>query len=496
MPYNINEPIPINPGGNMVTEQEFQTIYDRPPAERTALMARHAKNVGFASWLYGLGFSSGSDTPTIGHYELGWEVTGCTVNAIITASAGAGNPLIFSLSAGDMYDTGVTSGGTSIQGSYPIVGDILELYDRTQVIVTAKNKATSPHRLTVKPLDDSIDLDDVINAAETYKVLHNLHAEGSGLPETRAPRIMKYTNEFALIKHAFEITGHEMTNAVYHETVPGDPSSAGKPSMMLLKDSDVLRYERSKSYALLLGQQTSGLATLVTETNLDSPITSTEGLVQFGLTAGFTDTYTVGSYAVNDFDTISAKISDERSVSSMEMFTLDGPAISAETENILNTFFAQDLVPFVNNIIDGYSDALRGYQESIDGGDNTVGLGYSVIRKGGLTYHMKRLDEFHDVQGGGSTDYEYRNYRIAVPAGFANNIRTNKPRPMVGYEYKQSGNYSREDVWGDFSGAGVGGNNTPYGRAVNEVDSYKRFMISHIAGHWACGNSIVMQIPA
>jgi hypothetical protein len=109
---------------------------------------------------------------------------------------------------------------------------------------------------------------------------------------------------------------------------------------------------------------------------------------------------------------------------------------------------------------------------------------------------MKRLDEFHDIQGGGHTSYKYRNYRIAIPAGFANNIRTNTSRPMVGYEYKQSGNYSREDVWGDFSGAGVGGNNTPYGRAVNEVDSYKRFMISHIAGHWACGNSIVMQIPA
>jgi hypothetical protein len=496
MPYTPStEPIPVNPGGNAVTETEFLTIYDRPIAERTALMARHAHNVPFATWLKAMGNGKGSDTPTTGHYELGWEVATVTVNAITTAAGGAGNPLTFTLTAGDMYDSGVTSSGTSIQASYPVKNDVLELHDRTQVIVTAKDKTVNPHRITVKPLDSSIDLDSKITAAEEYAVLHNLHPEGSGLPAPRAPRVMKYTNDFGLIKHSFTITGHELSNSVYHETIPGDPSSARQSSFMLLEQSDIMRYERSKGYLLLLGQTTTGLTELVSHTNLDSAIEGTEGLVQFGLTYGFTDTYTAGSYAVTDFDAISTRLQDQRAISTAEVLTFDGPDITTETENVLNTFFANDLTPFVNNLINGYSDSLNGYQETFRG-QNTVGLGYSVIKKNGMVFHMKKLDEFGDYKGGGHADYNYRKYRVTVPIGFSTDIRTRTKRAMVGYEFKQQGSYSREDVWGDFAGAGVGGNNSPYGKAVNEYDSYTRYMISHIAGHYACGNAIVMQIPA
>jgi hypothetical protein len=496
MPYNVTEPIAVSPAGNMVTEAEYETIYDRPPAERTALFARHAHQVGFCTWLDALGYSSGSDTTSVGHYELGWEVDQVTVGSIVTVAGGAGNPIIIALDSTNMYDSGQTSGGSGVQASYPVAGDVLEFYDGVQGWVSAKDTSVNPHRLTIEPLDSADDLDSSVNATETYSILYNLHAEGSGLPASRTLRIMKYTNTFGLIKHAFEITGHELSNAVYHETVPGDPGSARKPSYMMLQQSDIMRYERSKSYMLLLGQQTTGLTQLVTQTGLDQSVTGTEGFIPFSLANGYNDTYTVGSYAVSDFDVISTKIMDERSISNGTMFLLDGPVISNETDDVLDTYFQSDLTPFINTLIDGYSSALEGYQQGLDGGDNTVGLGYSVVRKGGITYHMKRLDEFHDIKGGGHTGYKYRNYRVATPIGFANDIRTNVARPMVGYEWKQSGKYNRQDMWGGFAGAGVGGNNSPFGPAVNEVDSLRKFMISHIAGHWACGNSLVVQRPA
>lgn len=498
MPYTpTTEAAPFAPAANGITSQaETYNIYSRPIAERTALFARHNNYVGFSTFLKAMGFSRGSDTPTVGHYELPWQQDTITIGAITTASTGVGTPVTFELDASNMYNTGVTSGGTSVQASYPLEGDVFELYDNTQVRIKTKDVSVSPHRITVDPLDNTIDLATRLLVTEEYGIQFNLFAESTGLPPSRAPRIMKYTNEFGLIKHACRVTGHELTNAVYHETIPGDASSARQSIYQTMKVEDVNRYERSKSNLLLFGKIATGLTELVTATNIDTPITSTEGLVPFGLTSGFVDTYTVGAYAITDFDVIANKYYDERSISNGNLLTLDGPTISTETENVLNSFFSNDLTPFINNIIPDYSMALDGYQEGLDEGDNTVGLGYSVIRKNGLTFHMKRLSEFNDIKGVGSTNYKYRNYRVTVPVGFTTDVRTSTSRPMCGYEFKQLGNYSREDVVGDIAGAGVGGSNTPYGKAVNEIDNYSQFMISHIAGHWAVGNAIVMQIPA
>ena len=498
MPYTLStEPAATSPGGNQLTAQEFYNVYDRPPAEMTALFARHGANVPFSVWLRGLGFSRGSDTPTTGHYELSWNVATITVNDIITASAGAGNAMVIELTAAtDMYDAGATSGGSSIQASYPVKGDVFEHPDGTQIWVVSKDKTVNPHRLTIKPLDDSVDLDAVIMDNDELISLHNLWGEGDGLPEGRVPRIMKYTNTFALTKHAVHITGTELSNAVYHETSVGDPGSARQSIYQLLKMEDLERFERSRGYGLLLGKQTSGLSQLVTETNLDTDIPGTEGLVPFGLTYGFNDTYTVGSYAVTDFDTIADRVMDQRSLSTGQMYTLDGRDITFETENVMNTYFQNDLTPFINNIMDNTGGSLQGFQEILDQADGTVGLGYSVIRKGGIVFHMKKLDEFSDAKGGGHDDFEYKNYRVALPLGFTTDLKTDVARPMMGYEYKASGPYSREYVWGEIAGAGAGGNNSPFGQASHQYDNLTRFMISEYAGHWAVGNAIVVQSPA
>lgn len=500
MPYtptSDNAAFPFSPGAQGVaTENELYSVYQRPIAERIALMARHMSYVGFASFLKGMGFSDGSDTPTVGHYELPWQEDEIHVGTITTASTGAGTAVTFSVHADNMYDTGITSGGSARQASYALAGDIFELYDRTQVRVMSKDVTVNPHRLTVKPLDSAVDLVTALIAAESYGITHNLFAEASGLPASRSPRIMTYNNTFGLIKHACDISGHELTNAVYHETIVGDASSARQSIIVTMKHEDIIRYERSKSNLLLFGQQATGLNELVTETSMDTPINSTEGFVQFGLTSGLQDTYTVGSYALTDFDVIADHLYDERAITSSNLVTLDGPTITTETENMLNTFFVNDLSPFINNLIDGYTETFKGLHQTLDTADATAGFGYSVVKKNGLLFHMKRLSEFNDIKVVGNTNYAYRNYRMVAPMGLTNDIRTSKSRPMCGYEYKALNNYSREDVMGNIVGAGVGGDNSPFGPAVNPTDTYKRFQISHLAGHWATGNAIVMQIPA
>ncbi len=292
-----------------------------------------------------------------------------------------------------------------------------------------------------------------------------------------------------------------MTNSVYFETIPGDESSVGDSIYAMIKNDDLKRYEMSKSNFLLFGRSADNLTELVTETNLDTPISSSEGLVDFALTAGTIQNYTVGSYTLDDFDSIGNVYYDERSATVPDIMCFDGPSIATETENVFVNTLQQNLISSVDRIIDGYAQYMtETYQEGLDAKstDMTLAFGYSCIQKNGFIFHLKRLSEFNDIKRLGGAQYPngYRFYRIAMPIGWNTDVVTGGTRSIIGYEYKQLGSYQRENVFGDLPGAGVGGSNSPYGRAVDQYDRMRYFLMSHLGGHWAVGNSCVTQRPS
>ena len=284
-PNDLN-PEAFGSAGNYGSQVEFQNIYTRPIPQQVDLFDRHVGYVGFAMLLSAMGASKGCKNPTFGHYELPWEADTFTIASVTTAAGGAGNDIVITLSADDMYNTSVTSNSVAIQTSYPLVGDVVEFYDRVQAQVVVKDTSFSPHRLTLRPLNAADDMDASALATNTYGIVYNLHAEGSGLPASRAPRIITYSNGFGVIKHKVAITGHELTNAVYHQTIPGDNSSAGQSIYQLMKHEDLKRYEMSRSGMLLFGQSPDNLTELVVSTNLDTPVEGTEGFIDFALTSG------------------------------------------------------------------------------------------------------------------------------------------------------------------------------------------------------------------
>lgn len=506
-PYNVTTGAPsglapnnyIPAGNGYVSEVEGYTIYDRPIPERTWLFDRHVGYMGFATMLSSMGFTNGSDTPTVGHYESPWREDVVKVGAIVTPAVNPGDPEVWELHSDSMYDTGATSGGTSVETSYVQENDVIELYNRKQVFVSAKDTSVTPHQITVTPLKAAVNIAGDVTVDDEYGIGYNLFAESTDLPKGRAPRIITYNNTFGLNKHAFGATGFELTNAVYHEVIPGDEGSARQPIYIRIKVDELKRYEMTKSNMLLFGQVPDNITQLVTETNLDTPVGGTEGLIDFALTNGAVDTYTVGSYALDDFNAMANIYYDERSTTTPDIITWDGPGIATETEDLFQATLTNDLTPFVDRFIPGYTQYMtEGYHEGLDHSeyDANLAFGYTAIKKNGLVFHMKRLSELNDVKRFGGQGYAYRNYRIAMPIGWTTDAISGNSRPTVGYEYKQLGNYSRENVFGHFAGAGVGGSNTPFGPASNGVDSMKYFLISHCAGHWALGNGCVVQIPA
>lgn len=504
MPYTpaVTPSAPLRPAAfepvataGIASETELYTIYDRPIPEQFDLFARHMQYAGFGMMLKGMGFTRMVSTPTTGHYEEDWLHELITVGSVDTAAVNPGDEAIIVLHADDHYDTGL---GAPNVASYPVVGDVIELADGTQAQVTAKNTAAATHELTLTPLSSTGDISG-IQADDVFGIIYNLHAEGSGLPSGRAPRILKYNNTFGVIKHTFGATGFELTNSVYHETIPGQPSSKGKSIYAKIERDELIRYEMSKSGLLVFGQQADNLVDTATALGFDTPISGSEGFVQFARTAGNQDTYTVGSYDTTDFDNAATLLLDERSAATNDLIGWLGPDIFTEIENSFTTTLVNNLVHTVDRIVPGYQSYLNSqYQQQLtqDETDATLSFGYSAIRKNGFTFHMKRLSEFADTRRLGGSTYNYRNWAIWHPISWTMDRLSNSSRPTIGYEYKGLGPYSRDNVFGSLPGAGVGGDNTPFGKAVTEYDTIQYFLMSHCGFHGAVANQLVVQQPA
>jgi hypothetical protein len=497
-------PNAFQPTGNFgfASQEEVYTLYDRPIPEQTWLFQRHAKYTGFATMLRLMGFGMGSSTPTVGHFEKPWIHDLLHVGAVVTPAVDPGDSAVISIDASAHYDASVTVGGNARQATYPIVGDVIELDNRVQVYVAAKDISVTPNQLTLTPLKATDDISGTaIEADDKFAILYNLHAESSGLPAGRVPRIVKYTNTFGVIKHSFGSSGFELTNSVYHETVPGQPGSAGEPVMVMIKDDEIVRYEMAKSGLLLHGRTADNLTATgaATESGIDMPITSTEGFIDFAVTSGTVDTYTVGSYALADFNVASQIYLDERSTASNDILGWLGGDIFVEIEDELIDVLDQNPIYAVDRLINGYADYMNSqYHQSLtrEQADAAIAFGYTALRKNGFMFHFKRLSEFNDKRRAGADAYNYSNWAIWQPVSWTTDALSGNNRATVGYEYKQLGNYSRENVFGSLPGAGVGGDNTPFGKAVSQYDTQRYFLISHCAFHGAVGNGLVVQNPA
>lgn len=488
----------FSPAGGYVSQAEFYSLYQRPIPESTALMARHIGYVPFAQYLRALGFTKGVATKTTGHYEDGWKVDTITVGSIVTPSGGAGNNMIIALDSTNMYNTNVTVASSARKASYPIVGDVIEFEGRVQARVITKNVTTDPHRLTLEPLDSTVDLDDFVTAAETYAVLYNVFAEATGIPATRAPRFIKYTNEFGIVKRGWSATGSELTNAVYHEVEAGNPGSAGKSIVWKVKMDTIEDFERAKANFLIHGQTADNLTDTTNQTGLDMTITVTEGFIEFAMNHGGVNEYTVGSLALADYYDITKTYRDQRSSSTDNLLNLVGPDQASELEQEFQQVFVQNLAPFINNYMPGVGTALmEGYQEGIDSNprDAFYSAGMNGFRVNGFNFFQKRVDEYNDIRGAGLDTYGYRNFSHIMPYSYFNNAVDGSQRGAIGYEYKALDGYSRENVIDTLPGFGVGGENSPFGKSVNEYDVIKGGMLSELALHMACGNAIVSLVP-
>jgi len=497
MPYNPTVPTANRPydlyknqfssaGGNVVTQKVVASFDIFPPVERM-IHYRHKGYVPFIMLFKALGYSKGSATPTLGHFERLWDENTLKVGALTTAAGSAGAAAVITLDAVNMVNVSVTVNGSARQGSVVRVNDQIMLKTGEVALVTTIDRTVTPHRVTLVPMDGTVTLNgSKIAVGDIMIITSNAYSEGSGLGEGLTPQYIRYGNTFQIIKERASVTGSQLTNI----NRVSDPNvGGGQQSYFDIVDFDKeKRFEMKRSMALLTGQQNTNAALYDynTERGIDAVISGTEGFLKFAELNGNTLTYTVGSTSITSFDNLNRIFMNER-IGTRELMTLDGYQIMQETENALLNYFntTRDayLESTISNANAGYGD--QPYKES----DLAVAVGFKAVTKGGFTYRFSNCHEFNDIQSLGATGFNYQKWRLVLPMGMKLNITNGQQTSMFGYEYKELNGYSRESIVGELSGAGINA------IVTNQYDIKSTFMLSEFAAHMACANAIVRQIP-
>lgn len=466
------------------------------PNELIQVFERHTYGGGFRIMLKAMGFRRGSHAPTVGHYEYPWKDNLVTVGSIVTASAGPGTPVTIELDAADMFNPGVAISGTAQRASYPIKNEILIFRDGEAAIITNKDVTTNPllHRLTLTPLDSATDLATSIVVGESYFVASNAHAEGSGLPEGRVPRVITYTNDFQITKHKAQATGSSLTNTMYFNPVEGQQG----PLYLKIKQDLMWYFEKDCDGALIWGKTINNVNEFVPRLGHDAPVRGTEGLLEFALTNGNIDNYSaVGAYTLADFRDLARYYEGER-VGCNCFMNLMGFEIYQEVEQEMAEFLDGDTAAlmtkefFYGDMSFDHLDDEEYYKEPAD---FALKIGFRAIKIGGYVFVFRSMRDFNKKTGAGAQGYDYISWQVVMPVGFATDKSSNTMRGTFGYEYKLSADgYSREEVVGEIVGAGVGGQ-TIYRSASHGDDVHECFLISEFAFHPTCANHITIQKP-
>lgn len=493
LPGGLNPSAFGSVGGAFANQTVLKSIFDYDPFSIIQVVVdRHEDMPMFRQMLRMQQAERMVSAPTTGHYEQDWKVNLVSFGTVQTAASGAGNPLVINMTASGMYNAGATVGGsgTNVRASNVRVGDVLQSTNGVRARVTTKNTTVNPHRITLTPLSSTDDLDTAFLANNTYAIFDNMWAEGSGIPEGLTPRVLKYTNEFQIVKAGGGSTGSELANQLFYQVTPWQDGNV----FMHMKMDEMYRYERAMCYTLLFGTPADNLVEANATVGHDLEIKGTEGLIPFGETYGHNDTYTSGAYSLDDIDAMGTIFEQERTGTN-SYICYQGYDIFQQMENAFTNTLANDMSVLLTKKLAGEygvpSDAMQPFEDS----DFDYYVGFRAVKKSGKAFYFRLLHEFSEYVGAGAPGYEYAQYNVVVPMGQTADKKAGQPVKYVSYEYKGMNNYRRLDRVGLVGGIGAAGEGG-IGQFPVDVNDIGRFgILSEIAGHFACANKMIIQKP-
>lgn len=429
--------------------------------------------------------------PVTQHYEKPRANNVLVIGTVISVINGT--TIQVSLTSDEM-DVETNYAGTTVYYSRPRVKEVYGLGNGNKYQVIAKDTTTVPslHRITLQCGTGNTAAADIVAGTKLFYVATS-HGEATGQPTSLRLLQYKYQNTFHICKETHLVSGTNMTTEVRFQPVPG----SNLLYLEGLKDEE-MRHEMQKGNIFMFGSQTPNFTDFSTPLNTTVPVPGTEGMVDYVRKWGYDFAYDPSNLTQADLYAISAYFNDIR-VSTSEIMLFEGYNV--------NIAFQQAFADLINytwvaGVSDRYMSDVVNKQKSLDNGFDTEGmfinLGIDGFRLGNFTFLQTKAEEFSNAQGAGAVGY--KDVFIASPFG-KSSASDAQGVPYVGYEFRGTDGYSREnEVW---INAGAGN-----GRAVTSAVEMKgifakstdqdvqfTYLRSEIAGHFALGDAWIIGHP-
>lgn len=399
----------------------------------------------------------------------------------------------FALTA-DQMDVETSYTGAAAYYSRPRVTEIYGLGNGNKYRIVAKDTTTNPalHSIDVQCGTGATAAADILTGTKLFYVAPG-KGEATGQISSLRNLQYKYQNTFHILDETHIVSGTNMTTEVRFQPVPG----SNLLYLEGLKDAE-MRHEMAKGNIFMFGSQATNWTDFSTPLNTNVPVGGTEGMVDFVRKWGYDFAYDPSNLTTADLYAISAYFNDIR-VSTSEIMLFEGYNV--------NIAFQQAFADLINytwvaGVSDRYMSDVITKQKSLDNGFDTEGmfinLGIDGFRVGNFTFLQTKAEEFSNAQGAGAVGY--KDVFIASPFG-KTSADNGQGVPYVGYEFRGTDGYSREnEVWIN-SGAGNGRAVTSAGEAKaifsksSQFDVQNTYLRSEIAPHFALGGSWVIGHP-
>lgn len=346
---------------------------------------------------------------TFHHFEKDYIYQNIKI-ANVSGTPGAGNDVTITL-----HSSNHNSGR-----SFPMV-TMLALFKNDAVGYVIKKDIgnSTAHTITIRPVDNTIDVVAAASTGDLLSFISNAHAEGSGQPGGLISKPIKFQGHHQIFKQTYRVTGTEMTNKIEFKT------SNGKMYWMYEGENDTfLKFKSDVSLGLLFNQESKGL------TDAEGrDIRVTKGLMQWVRQEG--NIYPAPISALSKIDDI-IKILDKNR-GSKENLWLPGINQDIDIDNVL-------LDKMVNGAIQ-YNTFGKGKakQKAID-------LGFNSFRKGSYSFHKKLITEFNHPNITGAQGYSYPNKGLIIPTDSGRDVKTGKKIDSICCRYKKAPHHDRKYI--------------------------------------------------
>lgn len=364
---------------------------------------------------------------------------------------------------------------------YPKPYDEVMFSNEVVAWITGITDDTSDIFITVKPNKVTESLPNLTAGEEI--IIHSASwTEGSGIPDPTVSGVTKFTNEAGIIKETIGSTGTGLTTESYLSIM----NQAGEVQGYMLKEQAAIDYRMLTKLegAFLFNKRISNAASRALNSTSGYIHKATEGLVPTMRTYGNTDGYTIGAFALTEFDAYARTLKANYVSTTIPIWTAMGLNLYQEVENALRTQndYATDYTTKVMN------DRLFRKDESL-----AVSVNFKYYTKSGYTFALDCIDGFSNPQTYGATGYDFKNMGWLIPLTKRKDPKTKNDIPSIGIRYRSMGSHNRRFKVGKFVGFGSNLAN----ETIQEVtDRRREMMLAHEGAEFFGVNQFILIDPS